>query len=63
MKSAIKIIKRKQDEKYEQNNDPNELKSGTGEKSVTPSTAELTSIINGWIAELHERKRTQSRSF
>jgi hypothetical protein len=63
MKSPIKIIKRKHEDKKRPDEDSNELKTSKRKKSVKRSTSEMTKIINGWIAELQKRKHAQSRSF
>lgn len=57
MKSAIKIIKRKQD------NDSNNLPTSNVEPSVERSTREMVSTVKSWIAELQQRKRAEAHSF
>ena len=57
MKSAIKIIKRKQD------HDSNNLPTSNAEQSVEQSTREMVSTVKGWIAQLHQRKRAEPHSF
>ncbi len=56
MKSSIKIVKRKRAEHAD------DMNSSEGEKSVEQSTREMVSTVKSWIAELHERKRTQRHS-
>ena len=57
MKSAIKIIKRGQD------NDSNNLPTSNGEQSVEQSTRAMVSTVKSWIAELQQRKRAETHSF
>ena len=63
MKSSIKIIKRKQGAKHKPDEDSNEMKTSEGEKSAKGSTREMVSTVKSWIAELQQRKSSQSRSF
>lgn len=57
MKSAIKIIKRKQDHVS------NNLPTANAEQSVEQSTRQMMSTVKGWIAELQQRKRAEIHSF
>jgi hypothetical protein len=57
MKSAIKIVKRKQD------HDSNNLPTANAEQSVEQSTRQMVSTVKGWIAELQQRKRAETHSF
>lgn len=57
MKSAIKIIKRKQDA------DSNNLATSNCEQPVERSTREMVNTVKSWIAELQQRKRTEAYSF
>ena len=63
MNSSIKIVKRKQNEKYKPDRDSNELQTSEIEKSTDQSKREIASTIKGWIADLQQRKRAQDHSF
>jgi hypothetical protein len=57
MKSAIKIIKRKQEA------DSNNLATSNSEQSVERNTREMVNTVKTWIADLQQRKRTEAHSF
>jgi hypothetical protein len=57
MKSAIRIVKRKQAEDIVIADSP------TAEKPTESSAREITRTVKGWITEFKQRKNTQSHSF
>ena len=59
MKSSIRVIKRKSDEKHEEGQDSKELKNRDLEKAVAETTREIASTVKSWIDELQKRKRAQ----
>jgi hypothetical protein len=56
MKSAIKIVKRNQDQQ------PCEAQICIREQSVEQSTREIVNTVKRWIVEVQQRKRAQVHS-
>jgi hypothetical protein len=63
MKSPIKVIKRKQDEKHKQDEGSPDVEAPEDERSSERSTRKMASTVKSWIAELQQKKHAQDHSF